>query len=796
MDFPSLICTVKNTEKIQKECTHCQLPISGGSHHQSSHGEYCCYGCMMVDELLKGENRFIDPAIFHNKKFDYLQNDKIQKDLLSFEEGAIAKIEIHLPQIHCSSCIYLLENLQEIAKGILDVKVNFGQKIASITFLKKDITLPQIASLLHYIGYPPDFNTTDKASKKRINKLVIQLGVAGFFFGNTMLLALPDYLHSDLSLDSNLQQFFRILMMLFSIPVILYSAQDYFINAFKNIRGGSISIDLPIALGILVIFIRSSFEVLTGIGPGYFDSLNGLIFFLLIGKWYQQKTYENFRFDRDFKSFIPLAANLVLQNGKNHSIPIADLKKGDIIIVEKDELLPADAILKENQATLDYSYITGEAEPIEKTLDAKVYAGAKIKSDAAIFEILSAADSSYLANLWEQFSDKRKAASHQIGINTNISQYFSLAIVLIAVISAALWATIDLGKAINVFTAVLIVACPCALALAQPFSSGSMLRQFGKKGFFLKNANVLHKLAEVEYIAFDKTGTLTQLDTMTVQWHGEPLADDEKQLLVSLIKKSRHSLSTSLVQFLSPSNFIASEISDFAEIEGEGLRGYIANTYLEIGRAKFVDVAEEASTTSIYVKIDEILRGYFTFHQNTRAQTNQLIQDLIPNYELAMISGDNDKQEKAYRSLFGEKPKLLFEQTPKQKLEFIDSLNAAGQKTLMVGDGLNDAGALNHGHAGISLCEDQMHFFPPSDAVLKAGSLSLLPRFLHLSKKNEQGIKIAILISLLYNVVGLSFAIAGLLSPLVCAILMPISSLTVVLFTSSWSSYYAQKELK
>ncbi|HCQ15531.1 MAG TPA: heavy metal translocating P-type ATPase, partial [Cryomorphaceae bacterium] len=309
----------------QLECDHCHQPVIDKVIGDDGKKVYCCYGCKVVDELLLEKRSLLDPGSLPVHQYAYLDESKIRSSLLDFEEGHFARVRMHLPAIHCSSCIYLLESLPEVEESVLEVQVHFARKEATLTFRSDRLRLSQLAALLDYIGYTPDFHTRLKGSSKKRNGLLIQLGIAGFFFGNTMLLALPEYLHSSLASDPSLQNFFRYLMLLFSLPVVTFSAKDYFINAFKALRAGILSIDLPIALGVSVLFIRSVYEVFTFTGSGYFDSLSGLIFFLLIGKWYQQKTYSNFSFDRDFRSFLPLAANLVLKNGHEKPISVDDL---------------------------------------------------------------------------------------------------------------------------------------------------------------------------------------------------------------------------------------------------------------------------------------------------------------------------------------------------------------------------------------------------------------------------------------------------------------------------------------
>lgn len=781
-------------DTTQLDCYHCKQPILDALWDDEHIKVYCCYGCKMVDELLNENGSLLKPGSLNIRPYLYLDETKIQSNLLEFNEGNFSRVSIHLPAIHCSSCIYLLESLPEVEEGILEVQVHFARKQANITFKNDVIKLSQLAAMLTYIGYTPDFQTKLGGEKKGKNNLLIQLGVAGFFFGNTMLLALPEYFDSSLAADSNLQQFFRYLMFGFSLPVLLYSAKDYFINALKALRAGVLSIDLPIAVGISVLFIRSTYEVFQSIGSGYFDSLCGLVFFLLIGKWYQQKTYQNFTFDRDFKSFIPLAANLIMKSGLERALPVEDLQKGDVILLRNGEVLPADAIVVSSKALLDYSYITGEALPIEKYCKESVYAGARIKGQAVQMEVSQTVDRSYLASLWNKDSIQKDKSENHLILTDKVARYFTPAILCIALISGLIWSTVSLEKAVTVFTAVLIVACPCALALAEPFAAGSMMRWFGENGFFLKNTNVLHRLQEVSQLVFDKTGTLTEQNAMEATWHGDALTFSQKTALYNLVLNSTHPLSNAVLQNLKKENLPKTSLSAFTEIEGKGLTGKIENNLFILGSASFVGLASSSMGSSVYVKQNDVALGYFSISQRTRKSVQQVLANLNKRYKLALLSGDNASEAKHFTALFGESSDLRFNQSPHQKLEYIHQLQQAENKVLMLGDGLNDAGALQQSDVGISLCEKNVNFFPASDALLLADSFEKLDAFLLLSVKNKQIVYQAFTLSLMYNLGGLAFAIAGVLSPLVCAILMPISSISVVVFTT-FTSRRAAKNL-
>ena len=780
----------------RRDCTHCGQEVKEAVWNADQSAVYCCFGCKVVDEMIRQRGNPLEQAQLKTDKYAYLNEETIQQKLIDFKDEKYTRITLHLPQIHCSSCIYLLENLSEIEEGITNVQVNFSKKQAAITFRQEQIALAKLAALLDYIHYAPDFKTNTKTKTKSNKHLLLQLGVAGFFFGNTMLLAFPDYFGNSLSLTPELQQFFRYLMMGFSIPVILFSGRDYFLNAAKSLRAGFLSIDLPIALGITVLFLRSSYEVFSATGNGYFDSLNGLIFFLLVGKWYQQKTYQNFAFDRDFRSFMPLSAQILLKDGREKAISIDNLEAGDTIITRHNEVIPTDVYLESEQADVDYSYITGESLPVAKERGELIFAGGRVLGQSIQLQVKNKPDRSYLASLWQNQAFSESEHKVQRKFTDKVSQYFTPTIILIALSAGVAWSFHDIGQAVQVFTAVLIVACPCALALAEPFANGSLMRWFGRKGFYLKSSDVASSLVQIKHIVFDKTGTLTQADQIEAQWHGAPLAPNETAALREVLQNSTHPLSEPILKELHATEAAPYPLEDYREVPGQGVEASVGAHKIRLGKAGFVQSEETSPLPGSYLEVDGMVKGYFSFTQKPRHQVAKMLQRLREVFKLSLLSGDTKAAAAQFRPLFGEAAQLKFEASPHQKLDYIKELESCEGATCMIGDGLNDAGALQQSSVGISLCEKNVNYFPASDALLMADKLEQLPQFFELARKNRQVISIAFVISFLYNLVGISFAASGLLSPLIAAILMPISSVTIVVFTTLSNGWLAHKILQ
>ena len=321
-------------------CFHCGLECNK---NKISFNEkyFCCNGCKTVYEILNTNELscYYDfettPGTIPSDikgKYNYLENDSIVEKLSEFNDGETSVVSLFIPTIHCSSCIWVLENLNKLNEGVTTSMVNFPNKMLRITFKNKQTNLKQLVELITSIGYEPYISLEDDGGKnKNVDKtLIYQVTIAAFCFGNIMLLSFPEYF--DVSADDfwleKYKFLFRWLMLTMSIPVVFYSAKDYFISAYKGLRHKILNIDVPIAIGISVLFIRSAIEIILNIGAGFFDSLTGLVFFLLLGKFFQQKTYNFLSFERDYKSYFPIAVTKIIEE-EERSIPVKDIEKGD-----------------------------------------------------------------------------------------------------------------------------------------------------------------------------------------------------------------------------------------------------------------------------------------------------------------------------------------------------------------------------------------------------------------------------------------------------------------------------------
>lgn len=800
---------VKGERPVEEQtlCYHCGTECN--NHNISIEEKYfCCDGCKLVYEILdqNGLCNYYDlqshPGLtqikaVRNDKYSYLDNEDIAQKLCKFTDGNNIIVTFYIPGVHCSSCMWLLEHMHRLNPAIAESRLNFTKKEVTIRFRKESISLRKVVELLSTIGYEPSISLDESDKKERSSfdkKRIYKLGVAGFCFGNIMLLSFPEYLSIGSAMEQQYANLFRVLNLVLALPVFFYSASEFFTNAWAGLKQKMLNIDAPIALALIITFARSVYEIATGTGAGYLDSVSGVVFFMLVGRIVQDRTYQSISFHRDYKAYFPIAVNVVTPQGVV-SKHLQDLKIKDVIELHNDEIIPADALVVKGRAKIDYSFVTGESDPITVEVGERVYAGGRQTGEKLTIQVTKPVAGSYLTSLWNHnaFQKDKVQQNRTNSVIHIMSKYFTVVLLALTALTALYWAFADPARIIPSVTAMLIIACPCALLLAVTFTNGNLLRLLSNNGLFLRDAFVIEQLGYIDHIVFDKTGTLTE-NNSTYRLSDDDLTQAECSAIYTAAVSSSHPYSRAIVKLLGRQPVL--NVHSWKEYTGQGIHAEVEGYNVNIGSGMFVNVQpdEADEQAACYICINnKLLKFYITPQLRTSIPT--VLASLNDSYKLSLLSGDNDRQKMLFSSYFNDK-EMLFRQKPVDKLNYIEQLQQNGKKVLMVGDGLNDAGALQQSNVGITLASDVNNFTPSCDAILNADKFDRFPQLLKLARSGRFIINLTFAISIIYNVIGLGISMQGLMSPMLAAILMPASTITIIILTTLLANLIARRLLK
>ena len=818
-------------------CHHCHdrctdEVITVGGYH------FCCNGCLAVYNLISAHDLCDYYDIDQTRSraslrigqvetahYAVLDESEVAKGLGLISRGEEASIRLVCPAITCASCLFLLNNLSKFNPAILSSRADFADKAVTIWFRPDGIQLSEVAGVLAKLGYPPLLQPPTAQGQGQTERtasraLLKRLGLAGFCASNIMMLSFPAYLGLDQQLIQQLQPVFTLLSVLLALLVVGYSAWPYYSKTWLNMRHGQLSVDFPIALAITTLLFRSLAEVGFQTGTGYFDSLSGLIFLLLIGQWMQTRYYEGLSFGHQLDQFLPFTCQVV-SGQDDDSTPttrlVSTLKGGELVLVRTGETLPADLkVVSAKGAMIDNAYITGESEAVLVQEGEEVWAGAKLISGSLVGLVEKLPQQSYLAQLWKRANQSADGKSVSTPLANAFVRWFVITTLGIALLAASYWLSSDTGLAINAFTAVLMVACPCALTLAMPFASGQAVSLLAAKGLYLKSGQVFERLAQLNQIVFDKTGTLTDVgQTDGISWYNQAgQKSDVPALVRSLISlastANSHPALLAACKYLrccsqgqDPAALKQLRLLHIQQLLGQGIVVSTDHGLFRIGGMEFCGGAwhgqleTPADGSVVVVAQEETILGYFLVRQPLRSGMLRMMKQLASTFALSVSTGDSA----AGASVLGPIQRMIpslsvrFNQKPEDKWIYIKGLIEAGNAVLMVGDGLNDGPAMRTATIALAVTQGGHQFNPAADALVSDKALVNLPSYLTFAKSTLRMVTVSFWLSLVYNAIGLSLAVSGHLSPMVAAFFMPLSSLSVVALAVILTRWQAKRLL-
>jgi len=773
-------------------CAHCGDPIAK-TLVEGDGQAFCCEGCKAVFNILRENNlctyydvsseRPFPPPPTGTFDFSALNDPSVRSLIIESQVGTIANLAFTVPSIHCASCVWLLERLERLDSGVLRSRVDLLRKTVRIDADLSRTSISAIASRMASLGYAPVVTAerSSEPSSQHKRAIYLRLGVAAFAMANVMIFSIARYLAGEAALPNGLDLVFAIASVVLSLPVLLYSSSPWFSGAWAAIQHRSLTLDIPVAMGIGILFIRSVADIALGISEGYLDSFNGLVFFLLIGRMFQQKAFDAVSFDRTWRSFFPLSVRRVEQ-GAPTNIPIDAVRIGDALSLRSGEVIPCDATLDSPVAYVDYAFVTGESTPVECVAGDTVHAGGRVLGRAIACTVTRQAHQGYLTSLWERQPERRRQST-LLDVSTRFGKAFVISACVIA-LGGAIWWLPDVSMSLQVLTAVLIIACPCALTLAAPVTLGTAMGRLARRGIFLKNIGALLELALVKTVVFDKTGTLTRSSATA---DGLEVLDATERLLVaSAASQSTHPVSRAICHVL-PQEHLATPTS-IQEVAGCGIAATVDGHQVAIGSPSWVQTMlnndDAQIVNAVYrdytvVAIDGVIRAHVSTRNSIRVGVRALVEKLRNLYDVRLVSGDSMRDRLAFADVFRDE-EMTFNAMPDDKVRAIASNSHNGRHTVMVGDGLNDGPALAAANVAIAVTDDTATIVPACDVIMRADGISALPALFAVARATRRIVWLSFIVSMLYNAAGISLAVMGLLSPLAVAILMPVSSLTVI----------------
>jgi heavy metal-(Cd/Co/Hg/Pb/Zn)-translocating P-type ATPase len=767
-------------------CIHCDEIIIIPFFNDLDIGQknpFCCFGCMTVFNVInyKGLEQYYEikkqSAIFKRRspvenkhqQFTYLDNSDFLTDYTYENLNGSKTMEFYLEGIHCLACLWLIEKLPEYLEDVEHCRLDMKKSVAIIS-LKQEGKFANIARELNNLGYKPHPLKRNQSSHdlkiREERKMLLKIGIAGAGAGNIMIYAISIYAGAN----GSFAHIFNFLSVVFALPVLFYSATPFYTNAWNAIKNRTLSIDIPISMALLMGAAFGLYNLIMGINENFFDSLTALVFLLLLSRYFLNKIQEEGLTANDLNFFYE-GSSILKKNGEQFiEIHPQFLKAGDIIKVSSNEMIPADGVIIEGESLINNSLLTGESRPINVGIESQVFSGTINLSNDILIKVEKIKNDSRIGKILKQIENGWIQKSPIVDLTNKISKYFVAAVFMLATILFIFFFVQGKTKtAIERSLTLLIVTCPCALALATPLTLTRTLSRASRIGIIIKNNEVIEKLASIKTIFLDKTGTLTY-GVLKIN-HFKILADSHYtpfEIINSLEKYSVHPVAVSLKEFaLTSEPAVTYPVESYKELMGAGVSGKIGNHFYEIKNGNIFE--------------DQICIAEFTFEDHIRTDSRDSITKLNSlGLNIKMISGDQQSISESIAKEAGIKKENVFSNvSPENKLLMIEK----NPDALMVGDGANDAMALSRSFVSVAVLGSLDISLKASDIYLTTPGISHLSNLIIISKETMKVVKRNLILSLLYNSLSVYAAFTGIISPLMAAIIMPMSSLTVLAST-------------
>lgn len=801
------------------ECSHCGLPVPPGLVEAEASHQFCCGGCRTVYETIHGSGLQAYYAIVEDESgearrarttgrgFEEFDHEEFMEHHVLQREDGTRSIRLYLEGVHCAACVWLLEKLPNVLDGVLDARLDFGRSVLEVRWDPQRLNLSSLARALDRLGYPahPWRARSDEDRRRSEDRAsLVRIAVAGALGMNVMGIAFALYGGYLSGIEDHFRNFFRWTSLALTTVVLLWPGRVFFRGAWAALRTRTPHMDLPIAIGIGAGYLGGAWNTISGVGETYFESVAVLVFLLLLGRYAQQRQQRRAWDAIELLSALtPARARRLRSDGELEEVPVDALTAGDRISLRAGETVPADGLLQSAAARFDLSVLTGESQPVEVEEGGRVHAGTVNLGGQVEVLVDAVGGETRIGRLMQLVERYASRPARMVQLADRISGWFTLVVLALAALTFTWWAQTDVAAALENAVALLIVACPCALGLATPLAIVAAVGRAARVGILVKGGDALERLARPGLLLLDKTGTLTEGQVDLVHWQEVGLAPSDVQGIVrsesalgtrvaALEEHASHPFAVALREHFAPSTS-AAQVADVALLPGLGIRGQVDGRELLIGSPAAAEQAGAAvppaslepilalGASPIAVVEDGKLVAIAGFGDPLLPDARSSLDALrARGWRPAILSGDHPAIVQSVGLALG----IAAEDchgglTPEQKVAAVEAAAADGAVT-MVGDGWNDAAALAAADTGLAVHGGAEASLAAADAYLVHPGLGGIVALSDGAARTARIVRINLWVSLAYNATGVALAMGGLLNPLVAAVLMPVSSLSVV----------------
>lgn len=802
----------RRAEPMACTCDHCGLPVPAGLVEAGAERQFCCGACRTAYRVIHaaGLDRYYairDAAASASRtragssERTYAEFD--DPDFLglyaSERPDGVRQIDLRVENLHCAACLWLLERLPEVVPGVRESRVAFGASQLTIAWEPAATALSAVGRFVDDLGYPVHpirGRALDDTRRAEDRAALIRIGVAGALAGNTMLVALALYAGLVSGMEPQFQLLFRGVSMVLAVCSLAWPGRVFFRGAWAAVRTRTLNMDVPIALGLGVGGLWGTWNVVRQSGEVYFDTITTLVFLLLLGRWVQTRQQRKAADAVELlHALTPPSATVLCADGSERTVPVATIAVGQTVRVPAGGVVPTDGVISRGASAIDESMLTGESRPVRVEEGRRVFAGTTNLQSPLDVVVSASGVETRAAKIMRLVEDAAANRAPIVRLADRIAARFVAAVLALAAVTVAIWLRLDPAHAVDHAASLLIVTCPCALALATPLAVSAAIGRAARRGILVKGGDPLESLARPGTIYLDKTGTITEGRMDVVRWIGDHRVRSD---VAAIEREGVHPIATALR--VAPGNAPLPVATAVRAIPGAGMMGIVdGRTIIACSLDHAQRVAEaipadleagirralDDALTPVVVCEDGRVVAVACIGDPIRGDAAEAIAALRSRgWEVRMLSGDHPRVVRAVAEAVGIAPEhAAGGASPEEKLRVIREAAERG-RVVMVGDGVNDAAALAAATVGIAVHGGAEASLAAADVFVSTPGLSPLVMLTEGARRTIGVIRRNAGASLGYNLVCIGLAMTGLISPLVAAILMPISSLTVVMISA------------